>query len=88
MIVAKAGVLNGPLEALPAVALSGRAALQWLRNNNYKKVWVESDSLLLVTTVNNDNSYHSTVRLIIQDYKELLKALQDNHLVFTKRSAN
>lgn len=44
--------------------LAAGAALQWLA-----KRMVESDSLLLVTAVNIDNSYHSTVGLIIQYYK-------------------
>ena len=73
VIAARTEGLRGPMNALDAEALSCIAALQWLSRNRYQKVRVESDSLLLVSAVNNSTEYGSLVGLIIQDCKILLE---------------
>ena len=43
--------LSGPLKAFAAETLSYREALSWLKTNGYQRVVVESDSLLMVSTI-------------------------------------
>ena len=77
-----------PSYAMVTKALSCREELQWLKKNNYKKVLIETDSLLLVTTVNSSGNYISHLGMIIQDYKDLLQAIPDSSLIFVRRSTN
>ena len=81
-LAAKAGCGNGPMDAMVVKALSCREALQWLKKNSYKKVLIETDSLLLVMTVNRFGNYISPLGLIIQDCKDLLQAITSSSLIF------
>ena len=88
MIVAKNGMLHGPMEALVAKALGCKEAMKWLQNNGMCDVTVESDSQVLVSRVNKESSYYSYVGLVIQDCKSLLEGLRGCSLAHVCRSSN
>ena len=84
----KAKCATGKLDALMAEALSCMSALQLQKEKGFQKV-VESNSLLLVSVVNNSVCYFSIVGLIFKDCKEVvLQAIPDSYRVFVKRSTN
>ena len=87
-LAAKANSAYGPMDALVAEALSCTAALQWLRINNYRNVLLETDSLLLASAVNNPTPYLSSIGLIIQDCKDLLRVILECWISFVRRLAN
>ena len=66
---------QGPLDALLAEAISCRNALQLLLKNSFQKVIMESECLLLVSTINSTASYLYVVGPIFKDSKELLQPL-------------
>ena len=77
---------RGLVGALVVEALNCRKALQWLKENGFHKVIVESDSLLLVSAVNISACYSSPIGLIFHDCKELFQVIPDSSLFFARRS--
>uniref|UniRef100_A0A803PSJ2 RNase H type-1 domain-containing protein n=1 Tax=Cannabis sativa TaxID=3483 RepID=A0A803PSJ2_CANSA len=65
-----------------------KEALSWIKSNNWQKVEVETDSLLVVQAIRSDHNMSSTFGLITKDCHALLLSLTDVNLCFIKRSAN
>ena len=63
---------QGPMDALVAETLNYRKALRWMKESRFQRVIFESDSLLLVSAINNSVNYLFAVDLLINDCKELL----------------
>ena len=65
-----------------------REALVWIQENGVENVIVESDSLVLVSSIHNASEDSSGVGLIIKDCKTLINSLWNCSTVHVCRSAN
>uniref|UniRef100_A0A803NG12 Uncharacterized protein n=1 Tax=Cannabis sativa TaxID=3483 RepID=A0A803NG12_CANSA len=69
-------------------ALGVKEALSWLKDKGWNMVEVETDSLLTVQSIFNQQHMTSVFGLIIYDCKSFLSSLPNVSLCFVKRSAN
>ncbi|XP_031105317.1 uncharacterized protein LOC116010174 [Ipomoea triloba] len=78
---------RGVFSPREAEAVAVREALSWIKNLHYDKVYVETDSLLVMQALNaieGDSYFH----LVIRDIKNMLCEFTHVFLNFAKRSAN
>ena len=87
-LTGKAESAHVPMDAMTVEALSCRAALLWIGSNNICKVFVETDCLLLPSAINNPGSYYSSLSLIIQDCKDMVRAIPECLNSFVRLLAN
>ena len=71
LIATKNGRLHGQLEVLATEPLGCREALVWIQNNGLLDVVVESDSKVLVSTVNEESLDNSYAGMIAKDCKSI-----------------
>uniref|UniRef100_A0A803Q5E7 procollagen-proline 4-dioxygenase n=1 Tax=Cannabis sativa TaxID=3483 RepID=A0A803Q5E7_CANSA len=88
LIEAKTCYKAGNYSAEVVEALGIKEALSWIKSNNWQKVEVETDSLLVVQAIRSDHNMSSTFGLITKDCHALLLSLTDVNLRFIKRSVN
>lgn len=85
-----ANVRNYPHICVLAVleVLAIREALSWVKDRGLSHVVIESDCLLAVKTINNNEVLNSNYGLLIFYYRDVLATLVDVQVVFTRRSVN
>ncbi|XP_060960731.1 uncharacterized protein LOC133031277 [Cannabis sativa] len=79
---------NGNYPAEVVEALGIKEALSWIKNKAWNNAELDSDSLLSVQAIKNNQKMSSTFGIIIDDCRLLLSLLKDVKLRFVKRSAN
>uniref|UniRef100_A0A803QMV6 RNase H type-1 domain-containing protein n=1 Tax=Cannabis sativa TaxID=3483 RepID=A0A803QMV6_CANSA len=83
-----AGVKIGRVSPELAEAMGIREALSWLKDHEYTRAEVETDSLVCVEAIRSTTSFTSSFELIVEDCKTILKSLINVSIFFVKRSAN
>uniref|UniRef100_A0A803QG24 RNase H type-1 domain-containing protein n=1 Tax=Cannabis sativa TaxID=3483 RepID=A0A803QG24_CANSA len=78
----------GSFSAEVVEALEVKEALSWLKDKGWNMVEVETDSLLTVQEIFNQQQMTSVFGLITHDCKSFLSSLSNVSLRFVKRSAN
>ena len=65
-----------------------REALVWIQRNGLQTVTIESDSLVLASQINKGSIYNSSVWLIIDGCRSLIRSLSDCDIVHVRRSVS
>ena len=73
------------MNGLIAEALRCREALVWIQRNGLQTVTIESDSLVLASQINKGSIYNSSVWLIIDGCRSLIRSLSDCDIVHVRR---
>ena len=76
------------MNGLIAEALRCREALVWIKRNGLQTVTIESDSLVLASQINKGSIYNSSVWLIIDGCRSLIRSLSDCDIVHVRRSVS
>lgn len=71
-----------------AEAISIREALSWMHNLGYSNVVVESDVMVVIDALNNTISISSSLGLIVDDCKSLVRIFLSCQFVLAYRSEN
>nr|GME05468.1 uncharacterized protein LOC109186242 [Ipomoea batatas] len=86
-VAAKETKWNGIFTPREAEAVAVREALSWIKTLNFDKVHVETDSLTVVQSLNQECG-ESSFHLVVKDIKNLLSCFAHVFLSFVKRSVN
>ncbi|KAM6550952.1 hypothetical protein CsatB_000760 [Cannabis sativa] len=75
-----------PAEVVEALGI--KEALSWLKDKEWNKVDIETDSMVTVQAIFSNQIMSSTFGLIVSDCKSLLSVLNNVSICFIRRSAN
>ncbi|KAL6558291.1 hypothetical protein OROMI_018641 [Orobanche minor] len=87
-VAAKIGAVPWNADPTLVEALSVREALSWIKDQRWKKVCVETDSLIFVQSLANPLEVLSPYNAIVRDCKLLLSELFNCSVRFVKRAAS
>ncbi|XP_031120261.1 uncharacterized protein LOC116023402 [Ipomoea triloba] len=86
-IAARGAQWHGAFSSREAEAVVIREALSWIKNINFAKVHIETNSLQVVQWLNSMRGF-SSFHLVHNDIKKLMSELSHASLSFCKRLAN
>ncbi|KAL8101649.1 hypothetical protein AgCh_033518 [Apium graveolens] len=88
LIQAKAKLFQEMITPALAEAMAIKEALSWTKQEQWKKVVIESDSLVAIQAIRGQVPMRSLLGKVVEDCRNLVKGASTTSLFFVKRYAN